>query len=45
MPPKTTPEDRGDKRGLYSIRVNDQWRIVFQWKDGHAADVTLVDYH
>jgi len=30
---------------LHSIRVNDQFRIVFRWQDGHAFDVTLTDYH
>lgn len=35
----------GDRRGQYSIRVNDQWRICFVWKDGGAHDVELVDYH
>ena len=34
----------GDRAGQYSIRVNDQWRICFRWKDG-AHDVELVDYH
>jgi proteic killer suppression protein len=35
----------GDRSGFYSIRVNDQWRLVFRW-EGHAAlDVQLVDYH
>lgn len=36
---------RGDLAGLYSIRVNDQWRIVFRWSEGGADDVRLVDYH
>ena len=35
---------RGDRRGFHSIRVNDQWRIVFRWR-GSARDVSLVDYH
>ena len=35
----------GDRRGQYSIRVNDQWRICFAWRDGEALDVELVDYH
>lgn len=35
----------GDRMGQYSIRVNDQWRICFVWRDGDAFDVTLVDYH
>jgi toxin HigB-1 len=36
---------RGALRGLYSIRINDQWRVVFRWDDGHAHDVRIVDYH
>jgi proteic killer suppression protein len=36
---------KGDRRGQHSIRVNDQWRICFIWKDGDAYDVEIVDYH
>lgn len=36
---------RGDRRGQHSIRVNQQWRLCFIWRDGGAEDVTLVDYH
>ena len=36
---------RGDRKGQYSIRINDQWRICFKWQDGHAYDVEIVDYH
>ncbi len=35
----------GDRKGFYSIRVNDQWRIIFRWTDGHASDVAFLDYH
>lgn len=35
----------GDRRGQYSIRVNDQHRVCFEWKDGHAEQVEVVDYH
>jgi toxin HigB-1 len=35
----------GDRRGQYSIRVNDQWRICFAWRDNEAWDVEIVDYH
>jgi proteic killer suppression protein len=35
----------GGRKGQYSIRVNDQWRICFQWKSGQATDVEIVDYH
>jgi len=36
---------RGDRKGQYSIRINDQWRICFVWKEGDAHDVEIVDYH
>lgn len=36
---------RGDLSGFYSIRVNEQWRIIFRWKDGNAYEVQLTDYH
>lgn len=36
---------KGDLQGFHSIRVNNQWRIIFRWVDGGAADVSLVDYH
>ena len=36
---------KGDREGFYSIRINDQWRICFDWKDGDAWDVEIVDYH
>lgn len=36
---------KGDLKGYYSIRVNDQWRIVFRWSDESAHEVSLVDYH
>ena len=35
----------GDRAGEHSIRVNDQWRICFHWRDGDAHDVEIVDYH
>ena len=35
----------GDREGQYSIRINDQWRICFEWQDGDALDVEIVDYH
>jgi proteic killer suppression protein len=35
----------GDRKGQYSIRVNDQWRICFVWSDGDAYDVEIIDYH
>lgn len=36
---------KGSRKGQYSIRVNDQWRICFRWKDGDALEVEIVDYH
>ena len=35
----------GDRAGQHSIRINDQWRVCFAWKDGNAYDVEIVDYH
>jgi len=36
---------RGDRAGQHSIRVNDQYRVCFVWRDGNAFDVEIVDYH
>jgi proteic killer suppression protein len=36
---------RGDRAGQHSIRINQQWRICFRWRDGDAHDVEIVDYH
>lgn len=35
----------GDREGQHSIRVNNQWRICFVWREGEAFDVEMVDYH
>ena len=35
----------GNFSGLYSIRINNQWRIVFKWENDNAYDVTILDYH
>jgi len=35
----------GDREGQYSIRINDRWRICFDWRDGDAYEVEIVDYH
>ena len=35
----------GDRAGQYSIRINDQWRICFQWREGNAHEVEITDYH
>jgi toxin HigB-1 len=34
-----------DRKGQHSIRISDKWRICFVWKDGHAYDVEITDYH
>jgi toxin HigB-1 len=36
---------QGDRAGQHNIRINDQWRICFVWRDGAAQDVEIVDYH
>ena len=36
---------KGERKGQYSIRINDQWRICFKWQNGDAFDVEIVDYH
>lgn len=36
---------KGDRKGQYSIRINDRYRLCFVWADGHATDVEIVDYH
>lgn len=35
----------GDRKGQYSIRINDQWRLCFEWRDGDAYEVEIADYH
>lgn len=46
IPPGNRLEQlKGDRVGQHSIRVNDQWRICFVWREGGACDVELVDYH
>lgn len=36
---------RGDRKGQFSIRINDQWRVCFRWEKDGAYDVEIVDYH
>ncbi|USA43849.1 type II toxin-antitoxin system RelE/ParE family toxin [Spongiibacter taiwanensis] len=36
---------KGDLKGFHSIRINNQWRIIFRWSEGAAHDVQIVDYH
>jgi proteic killer suppression protein len=46
IPPSNRLEKlTADREGQYSIRVNDQWRICFIWRDGDAYEVEIVDYH
>ena len=35
----------GDRKGQYSIRINDQWRVCFVWRNGGAEQVEIIDYH
>ena len=46
VPPGNRLESlKGDLKGKHSIRINDQWRVVFRWDAGDAHDVEIVDYH
>ncbi|MDF1500149.1 MAG: type II toxin-antitoxin system RelE/ParE family toxin [Anaerolineales bacterium] len=46
VPPSNRLEElKGDRAGQYSIRINQQWRICFKWKDNDAYEVEIVDYH
>jgi len=46
VPPGNRLEElTGDRQGQHSIRINDQWRICFVWRDRDACDVEIVDYH
>lgn len=36
---------KGNRKGQHSVRINDQWRICFRWRDADAHDVQIVDYH
>ena len=36
---------KGNRKGQHSIRINDQWRICFKWKDGNCSEVGIFDYH
>lgn len=46
LPPSNRLEAlKGNRKGQWSIRINNQWRICFKWVDGHAENVEIVDYH
>ncbi len=46
IPPSNRLEKlKGDLKEFYSIRINNQWRIIFKWKNGNAEEVEISDYH
>jgi len=46
VPPSNNLEKlKGEMKDFYSIRINVQWRIIFQWEDGHSYNVKIIDYH
>jgi len=46
IPPSNRLEKlKGKGKEFYSIRINDQWRIVFKWKNNHSQEVEIIDYH
>ena len=46
IPPSNRLEKlSGKAKEFYSIRINDQWRIVFKWNEGNASEVQILDYH
>ena len=46
VPPANRLEKlQGDREGQWSIRINDQWRVCFEWRDNDALGVEIVDYH
>ena len=46
IPPSNRLEKLSGKlKDFYSVRINDQWRIIFRWNNGNASDVEIIDYH
>lgn len=46
IPPSNRLEKlSGNLKNFYSIRINDQWRIIFKWNNNHSSEVEIVDYH
>jgi len=45
LPGNRLEQLKGDRKGQYSIRINEQWRICFEWHKGYAQNVEIVDYH
>jgi len=44
-PSKRLEKLKGDLKDFYSIRINDQWRVIFKWIEGEPHEVRIVDYH
>jgi proteic killer suppression protein len=44
-PPNRLEKLKGDLKDFYSIRINDQWRVIFKWLKGEPHEVRIVDYH
>ena len=46
IPPSNRLEKlTGNRKDYHSIRINDQWRIIFKWQNGHSFEVEIIDYH
>jgi proteic killer suppression protein len=46
IPPSNRLEKlKGNWKEYYSIRINDQWRVIFKWNNGNASEVQIIDYH
>ena len=46
VPPSNHLEKlKGNKKDFYSIRINNQWRIIFKWENNHSLEVEILDYH
>lgn len=46
IPPSNRLEKlKGNKKKFYSIRINNQWRIIFKWENNHSFEVEIIDYH
>ncbi len=46
VPPSNRLEKlKADLNGFHAIRINDQWRVIFKWRDGDALEVRIIDYH
>ena len=46
IPPSNRLEKlKGNLKNYYSIRINNQWRVIFKWNNGNATEVSIIDYH